>query len=132
MSVLPKMNVTWMPLVLTPKDLTTVLVKMDLRATVKTAQVTTKSSHKKDLEKGNFFCHDFPNSHGASKRKPCIFIIICRFHSFSRTLTNALLKTTVIWMPLVTTPKDLTTALVKMDLKAMGEINARVRFIFKA
>ena len=32
-----------------------------------------------------------------------------------QTLTNALLQTTVIWMPRVTTPKDLTTAPVKMD-----------------
>ena len=39
MSVLPKTNVTWMPLVLTPKDPTTVFVKMDLKATGKTAQV---------------------------------------------------------------------------------------------
>ena len=39
MNVLPKTYVTWMPLVLTPKDLTTVLVKMDLKATGKTAQV---------------------------------------------------------------------------------------------
>ena len=39
MSVLPKMNVTWMPLVLTPKDLTTAPVKMDLKATGKTARV---------------------------------------------------------------------------------------------
>ena len=54
------------------------------------------------------------------------------FSFFLQTLTNALLKTTVIWMPLVTTPKDLTTALVKMDLKATGEITARVRFILKA
>ena len=28
----------------------------------------------------------------------------------------------------VTTPKDLTTALVKEDLKATGELTARVRF----
>ena len=39
MSVLLKMNVTWMLLVLTPKDLTAVLVKMDLKATGKTARV---------------------------------------------------------------------------------------------
>ena len=39
MSVLPKMNATWMPLVLTPKDLTAVVVKMDLKATGKTAWV---------------------------------------------------------------------------------------------
>ena len=39
MNVLPQTNVTYMPLVLTPKDLTTALVKMDLKATVKTAQV---------------------------------------------------------------------------------------------
>ena len=39
MSVLPKMDVTWMPLVLTPKDLTTAPVKMDLKATGKIARV---------------------------------------------------------------------------------------------
>lgn len=38
MNVLPKTNVTWMPLVLTPKDLTTAPVKMDLKATGKTAK----------------------------------------------------------------------------------------------
>ena len=45
--------------------------------------ITTKSLHKKNLQKGKFFCHDFPNSHGTSKRKPYIFIN-CRFHSFCR------------------------------------------------
>ena len=36
-------------------------------------------------------------------------------------LTNAPLKTNVIRMLHVTTPKDLTTALVREDLKATGE-----------
>ena len=48
-----------------------------------------------------------------------------------QTLTNALLQTTVIWMPLVTTPKDLTTAPVKMDFKATGK-TAWVRFCLRA
>ena len=38
-----------------------------------------------------------------------------------QTLTNAPLKTSVTRILHVTTPKDLTTALVKMDLKATGE-----------
>ena len=38
-----------------------------------------------------------------------------------QTLTNAPLKTSVTRMLHVTTPKDLTAALVKMDLKATGE-----------
>ena len=44
-----------------------------------------------------------------------------------QTLTNALLKTTVTRMLHATTPKDPTTALVKMDLRATGK-TARVRF----
>ena len=44
-----------------------------------------------------------------------------------QTLTNALLKTSVTRMLYVTTPKDLTAAIVKMDLKATGK-TARVRF----
>ena len=44
-----------------------------------------------------------------------------------QTLTNALLKTSVTGMLSVTTPKDLTAAIVKMDLKATGK-TARVRF----
>ena len=43
-----------------------------------------------------------------------------------QTLTNALLKTSVTRMLYVTTPKDLTPAPVRMDLKATGKI-ARVR-----
>ena len=39
MSVLPKTNVTWMQLVLTPRDLTTAPVKMDFMATGKTVRV---------------------------------------------------------------------------------------------
>ena len=39
MSVLPKTNVTWTQLVLTPRDLTTAPVKMDFMATGKTARV---------------------------------------------------------------------------------------------
>ena len=44
-----------------------------------------------------------------------------------QTLTNALLETSVSRMPYVTTPKDLTAAIAKMDLKATGK-TARVRF----
>ena len=44
-----------------------------------------------------------------------------------QTLTNALLKTSVTRMLYVTTPKVLTPAPVRMDLKATGKI-ARVRF----
>ena len=50
----------------------------------------------------------------------------------SQTLTNALLKTNVTRMLHVTTPKDLTTALAKEDLKATGELTARVRFCWRA
>ena len=45
-----------------------------------------------------------------------------------QTLTNAPLKTSVTRMLHATTPKDLTTALVREDLKATGELTARVRF----
>ena len=38
-----------------------------------------------------------------------------------QTLTNALLQTIVTSMLHVTTPKDLTTASVRMDLKATGD-----------
>ena len=38
-----------------------------------------------------------------------------------QTLTNALLQTIVTSMLHVTTPKDLITASVRMDLKAMGD-----------
>ena len=44
-----------------------------------------------------------------------------------QTLTNALLKASVTRLLYVTTPKDLTPAPVKMDLRATGKI-ARVRF----
>ena len=47
-----------------------------------------------------------------------------------QTLTNALLKTSVTRMPHAATPKDLTTALAKMDLKATAE-TARVRFCLR-
>ena len=47
-----------------------------------------------------------------------------------QTLTNALLKTSVTRMPHVATPKDLTAALAKMDLKATGK-TARVRFFLR-
>ena len=45
-----------------------------------------------------------------------------------QTLTNALSKTNVIRMLHVTTPKDLTTALVREALKATEELTAQVRF----
>ena len=44
-----------------------------------------------------------------------------------QTLTNALLKTSVTRKLHVTTPKDLTSAPVKMDLKAAGK-TAKVKF----
>ncbi|XP_074606297.1 uncharacterized protein LOC141859337 isoform X2 [Acropora palmata] len=48
------------------------------------------------------------------------------FHHFSiATLTNAPLQTRVTRMLHATTPKDLTTALVREDLKATGELTAR-------
>ena len=49
-----------------------------------------------------------------------------------QTLTNAILQTSVTRMLRVTTPKDLTTALVMEDLKATGELTARVRFCWGA
>ena len=89
-------------------------------------------------------------SHGAGLCPSCWddqqSISLPRFSSFSRgindanftsnmpllflfqTLTNALLKTNVTRMLHATTQKDLTTALAKEDLKAMGELTARVRF----
>ena len=45
-----------------------------------------------------------------------------------QTLTNAPLQTRVTRMLHAATPKDLTTALVREDLKATGELTARVRF----
>ena len=45
-----------------------------------------------------------------------------------KTLMNAILQTRVTRMLRVTTLKDLTTALVKEDLKATGALTARVRF----
>ena len=45
-----------------------------------------------------------------------------------QTLTNAPLQTRVTRMLHATTPKDLTTALVREDLKATGELTAQVRF----
>ena len=44
-----------------------------------------------------------------------------------QTLTNAPLQTRVTRMLHATIPKDLTTALVREDLKATGELTARVR-----
>ena len=49
-----------------------------------------------------------------------------------QTLTNAKLQTSVTRMLNVRTLKDLTTALVKEDLKATGELTARVRFLWRA
>ena len=45
-----------------------------------------------------------------------------------QTLTNALLKTNVIRMLHVATPKDLTTAFVREDLRETEELTARVKF----
>ena len=45
-----------------------------------------------------------------------------------KTLTNAILQTRVTRMLRVTTPKDVTNALVKEGLRATGELTALVRF----
>ena len=49
-----------------------------------------------------------------------------------QTLTNVLLKTSVTGILYVTTPRDLTTALAKMDLKATGKTARGVRFCLRA
>ena len=72
-------------------------------------------------DKRSIFCHKFPASKWPSVTQTLLFFLL-------KTLTNAILQTCVTRMLRVTTLKDLTTALVKEDLKATGELTARVRF----
>ena len=77
------------------------------------------------VDKRRFFCHNFPASKGASLTQT-LHLKCYSVFSLLQTLTNAILQTRVTRMLLVTTVKDLTTALVKEDLKATGELTAQV------
>ena len=72
-----------------------------------------------------FFCHDWASMMQNLHPK-------CYFFFLLQILTNAKLQTRVTRMLHVRTLKDLTTALVKEDLKATGELTARVRFLWRA